>query len=120
MVRKRFAGSARGSRKHVPRFILAPCVEDELWAIWSYIAKDNPDAATNVVDSAYKTFATLATDPALGRSRKFRNPRLKGIRSWQVSGFNNYLIFYRPVLEGIQVLHVFHGARDIEALLGKK
>jgi len=82
--------------------------------------KDNPDAATRVVESAYETFETLAITPTLGRPRKFRNLRLKGIRSWRVSGFNNYLIFYRSIPDGIQVLHVYHGARDIEALLDGK
>ncbi len=102
----------------MPRFIPAPCVEHELWGIWEFIAKDNPDAATRVVESAYETFKTLALNPALGRPRKFRNPRLKGIRSWHVAGFDNYLIFYRPIPEGIEVLHVYHGARDLEALFG--
>ena len=86
-----------------PKFILAPCVENDLWTIWEFIAKDNPAAATHLVESAYETFVTLAITPALGRSRKFRDPRLKGIRSWHISGFDNYLIFYRPVPEGIQV-----------------
>ena len=62
----------------------------------------------------------LAANPGLGRLRKFRNPRLKGVRSWLVSGFDNYLIFYRAVPGGIEVLHVYHGARDIEALFGEK
>ncbi len=102
-----------------PRFILAPCVENELWAIWEFIARDNPDAATHVVESAYETFVTLASSPGLGRARKFRDPRLKGIRSWRIAGFDNYLICYRPVPEGIQVFHVYHGARDIESLFGE-
>jgi plasmid stabilization system protein ParE len=38
------------------------------------------------------------------------------VRSWRVSGFRNYLIFYRIVPEGVQVLHVYHGARDLDAL----
>ncbi|MBU6410717.1 MAG: type II toxin-antitoxin system RelE/ParE family toxin [Verrucomicrobia bacterium] len=101
-------------------FFLAPCVEDELWAIWEYIARDNPDAATRVVEAAYETFMALATNPGLGRQRKFRDPRLKGVRSWLVSGFDNYLIFHRAVPGGIEVLHVYHGARDIEKLFGEK
>lgn len=98
--------------------ILAPCVEEELWVIWEYIARDNPNAATRVVEAAYETFKTLAANPTLGRVRKFRNPKLKGVRSWLVSGFDNYVIFYRATDPGIEVLHVYHGARNIEALFG--
>jgi toxin ParE1/3/4 len=104
----------------VAEFILAPWVENELWAIWNFIAQDNPGAATRVIEAAYETFRSLASTPGLGRPRKFRDPRLKGVRSWHVSGFNNYLVFYRPTSNGIQVLHVYHGARDIDALFGGK
>jgi toxin ParE1/3/4 len=104
----------------VPKFILAPCIEDELWAILQFIAQDNPHAATRVIDAAHETFKNLAATPGLGRPHKFRNPQLKAVRSWRVSGFDNYLIFYRPIPDGVQVLHVYHGARDIEALFGEK
>jgi len=114
------AAFANGSRKRVAEFILASGVEDELWAIWEHIADDNPDAATRVIESVYETFKTLAATPGLDRLRKFRNPRLKGVRSWLVSGFGNYLIFYRAIPEGIEVLHVYHGARDFESLFGGK
>jgi len=104
----------------VAEFTLASGVEDELWAIWEHIADDNPDAATQVVEAACETCKALAANPGLGRLRKFRNPRLKGVRSWRVSGFDNYLIFYRAIPDGIEVLHVYHGARDIEALFDEK
>ena len=120
MVKPRSAGCANGSRKRVAEFILAAGVEDELWVIWKHIANDNPAAATRVVEAAYETFQTLAATPGLGRLRKFRNLRLKGVRSWLVSGFGNYVIFYRAVPEGIEVLHIYHGARDIESLFGEK
>ena len=104
----------------MPKLILDPCVEEELWGIWHSIAQDNPDAATRVIDAAYETFQTLAANPGLGRLRRFRNPRLRDVRSWRISGFENYLIFYRAIADGIQLNHVYHGARDIEALLGEK
>ena len=118
MVKPCSAGFANESRKRVAEFILASGVEEELWAIWEHIAGDNPAAATQVVEAAYETFKTLAATPGLGRERKFCNPRLQGIRSWLVSGFDSYLIFYRSTAKGIEVLHVYHGARDIEALFG--
>ena len=97
---------------------LDPCVEDELWGVWKYIAKHNPEAATRVVEAAYETFESLATTPGLGTLRRFRNSRIQGVRYWRVSGFDNYLIFYRCITGGVQILHVYHGARDIEALFG--
>ena len=42
------------------------------------------------------------------------------MRSWAVSGFENYLIFYRPQSEGIEVVRFVHGARDIPSLLDEE
>ena len=82
--------------------------------------RDNPAAATRVVEAAYETFEMLAANPGIGKLRRFRSPRLRDIRSWRVTGFENYLIFYRRVADGIEVNHIYHGARDIEALFGEK
>ena len=100
-------------------FVVDPIVEDELWEIWRYIARGNPDAATRVCEAAYRTFGKLAASPGLGRLRRFSNPRLRGIRSFRVTGYDNYLIFYRSIPDGIQVLHVYHGAPDLESLFGE-
>ncbi|HWD21428.1 MAG TPA: type II toxin-antitoxin system RelE/ParE family toxin [Verrucomicrobiae bacterium] len=104
----------------MPEYILDPCVEDELWGIWNFIAQDNPDAATRVIEAAYDTFKMLAANPGLGKPLQFRNPRLRDVRSWHIKGFKNYLIFYRAMAGGIQVNHVYHGARDFKALFGEK
>ncbi len=64
----------------MPRFILDPCVEDELWGIWSFIAQDNPDAATRVIEAAHETFKTLALNPGIGKPRRFRSPKLRDVR----------------------------------------
>lgn len=101
------------------KYILDPCVEAELRSIWDYIAQDNPQAATAVVEAAFETFRILTESPHIGVARKFRNPKLRGIRSMPVTGFPNYLVFYRVAADMLQVHHVYHGARDLNALLGE-
>ena len=98
-------------------FVLSPFVEGELLAIWEFIARDNADAAGRVVDAAFQTFEALAATPEMGVKRKFKNPRLSDVRFFPVSGFENYLIFYRPMADGVQVLRVLHGKRDVQTLL---
>jgi len=56
----------------------------------------------------------------MGKTREVRNPRLSGLRQWRVKGFESYLIFYRPIPEGIEVLRVLHGARDIDRILDEE
>lgn len=104
----------------MPKCILDPGVEDQLWGIWQFIAEDDSDAATRVIEAAYETFKTLAANPGIGRPRRFKNARLRDVRSWRVSRYENYLVFYRGIPGGIPVVHVYHSARDIERLFGEK
>ena len=98
--------------------ILSEWVEPELADIWATIFADHPDAADRFLESAQRTFALLATNPRMGRARVFQAGRLRGLRSFRVDGFTNYLIFYQPSPKGIHVFYVYHGARDLEALFG--
>jgi hypothetical protein len=36
------------------------------------------------------------------------------LRSFPVKGFENYLIFYGPISDGIEVFHIIHGAWDLD------
>jgi toxin ParE1/3/4 len=96
------------------RLILSEFVEPELAAIWDYIAIDNLDAADKFLEAAQSTFQELARMPGMGRNRTFPQARLHNLRSFRIHGFENYLIFYKPIQDGAEVFHVIHGARDLE------
>lgn len=98
----------------MPRFILSEFVEPELSAIWDYIGLDNLEAADRFLDAAHLTFQELARMPGMGRTRNFPQTRLNNLRSFRIKDFKNYLIFYSPIEDGIEVFHVLHGARDLE------
>jgi toxin ParE1/3/4 len=98
----------------MPRFVFSEFVEPELDTIWEYIAFDNLDAADRFLEAALETFRELARTPGLGRKRSFPQARLRGLRSFRVKGFENYLIFYGPISDGIEVFHIVHGARDLD------
>jgi toxin ParE1/3/4 len=44
-----------------------------------------------------------------------RTAPVPGLRLWRIKGFEKYRIFYRPKGQGIEVVRVLHGHRDIEA-----
>ena len=46
--------------------------------------------------------------------------RLKGLRRVPVKGFENYLLFYLPRENGIDVIRVLHTARDIDNLFAQE
>jgi toxin ParE1/3/4 len=63
----------------------------------------------------YDTADELAPTPGIGRLREFEVQQLRELRSFPVDGFRNFLLFYIPTAEGIQVLRILHGARDLES-----
>ena len=84
--------------------------QHDLNKIWDRIAEDDRAAAERFAGDIRQKCRLLADNPRLGRARDELRP---GLRSFPVGRF---LIFYRPLHDGIQVLRVVHGARNIEAL----
>lgn len=75
------------------------------------------ETAQRFLDATQSTFETLAMRPKLGALCVFQSPALRCIRRWPVKGFENWLIFYLPRRDGVEIVHVIHGARDMESLL---
>jgi toxin ParE1/3/4 len=98
----------------VAKFILSEQAMTDVDIIHAYICADNPEAADRVEEAVFHGFNLLARNPALGRTRQFR--RHENIRSWVVTGFTSYLIFYRELNDGsgVEILRVLHGARNLE------
>jgi len=94
----------------MPEILRRPEAEADLDEIWLYIAQDDPNAADRFMDRIEERCHLLAENPRIGRSR----PGLaSGLRSFPVG---NYLIFYVPIENGIEIVRVVSGSRDIEAL----
>jgi toxin ParE1/3/4 len=100
----------------VGRFFLSREALDDLDLIRAYIAQDNPEAAERVLEAAYRICKVLAEHPEIGRLRTFSIKELAGIRSFVISDFPNYIIFYRAQADGVQIIRVLHGARNLDEL----
>ena len=75
-----------------------------------------PDPAERFVIALEETLQLLVVNPELGPARRFARSELAGVRSFPVKGFGKHLIFYRPTEQGIEILRVLHGARDLGAI----
>ena len=82
----------------------------DLVQIWRYIANDNEPAADRFIDLITQRFELLGENPYAGRSRDELRP---GYRSFPVG---QYLVFYRLSESRVEIMHILHGKRDIEAL----
>ncbi len=102
------------------RIVRRDLVREDLISHFVYIAQDNLDAADRFLEHTESAFLRLADLPFIGASRMDDFPFLPDLRTWPVPGFENYLIFYRPIDEGIEVFRVLHGARDLGMALGEE
>jgi toxin ParE1/3/4 len=80
--------------------------------IFLYIAEHNPRAAEKLLRTFDQKLQLLSEMPGIGRAR----PEFgKGVRSYPIG---DYLIFYRPLTDGIEFLRVLHGSRDLRRIFG--
>ncbi len=95
----------------MPRIQRSPQAEEDLLGIWAYIAEDNLNAADAQLRTIEQKLRLLANSPLLGEEQR----DLPGAPRRFVVG--SYLIFYRPLTDGIELARIFHGARRYEDLL---
>ncbi|MGJ4925981.1 type II toxin-antitoxin system RelE/ParE family toxin [Bradyrhizobium sp. HKCCYLS2038] len=87
--------------------LLRPQAREDALEIWQYIAADNETAANALLHRFDRAIRTLADNPLAGRER----PELgRDIRSFPVG---NYILFYIPTTNAIEVVRILHAARDI-------
>jgi toxin ParE1/3/4 len=97
-----------------PRIVFSAEARADLLELESYIAeRDGSPRAELILERIDRTIQTLASMPGLGRPRPFLRPgRL-------VFPSPPWLILYLPLLEGIQVIRVVDGRRDLPAILDR-
>jgi toxin ParE1/3/4 len=87
---------------------VAAAAEEDLRNIWAYVAEHNTEAANKLIKEIISKFAILRDYPNVGREQ---SRLLVNLRSFVVK---NYFIFYQPFEDGIEILRVLHGSRNIE------
>ena len=94
--------------------------EDFTWqALW-YVRQAGDEVARRFEKAVDSTLRLLCAQPGLGRARRFRHPKLQGLRSFAVERpFQRLLIFYRSDGETLQAVRLMHGARDLPRRLAE-
>jgi toxin ParE1/3/4 len=86
---------------------IAPRAQRDQDEIWSYMADDSPASADGLIELFHEKFLLLSSQPLMGEVW----PQLThDLRSFCVG---NYVVFYRPAKDDIEVVRVLHAARDI-------
>ena len=76
--------------------------------IWSYIAAESVLAANRLMDRIGDVFEMLTDNPFAGRQRSELRTSLRSFAA------GNYVIFYLPLADGVEVVRVMHGRQDID------
>jgi toxin ParE1/3/4 len=85
---------------------ISPRAKQDLDEIWDYIARDNSAAADRMMALFEQKFLLLSSQPLIGESCD----RLQtGLRSFCIG---NYVVFYLPMKDSLEVARVIHAARD--------
>ncbi len=92
------------------RLRLSSQVRRDLEEIEEYISRDNPDAAARLISMIQEKCRILLEQPGIGRNR---SDLLSNLRGFPVG---SYVVFYLPTEDGIEVIRILHGARDIQQL----
>jgi len=83
--------------------------ERDLEEIWDYLASRRVQLADQFLDRVESVTLLLADQPGMGHRCDHLIPGLRAQRLLR----SPYVIYYRPEADGITIVRILHGARDI-------
>jgi plasmid stabilization system protein ParE len=97
------------------RIVLRPAARrDIILQVGYYIDEPAYDAAERFPLAIEAAFRRIQEQPGMGSPRFLENPKLQGLRSWPVPGFEDIRIYYLLPQPGlIRVIRILHGKRDL-------
>ena len=85
----------------------------DLGDIGDYIANDSPESAARFVEGLQEHCMLVAARPLIGRVRNEVRPGLRSVL------YGRYLIFYRSIQDGAEIVRVIHSARDVRRAIAE-
>ena len=92
------------------RYVISAPAKQDLKDIKKFIDRNNPAAAAGFIEKFRRVCKLLAEFPEMGSICENFAPSLRGFP------LESYIIFYRPIENGINVERIVSGYRDLEAI----
>lgn len=92
--------------------VLSKRAETDIDEIWTYIARNNRQAADQQIDRIYDRFEILIDQPDYGESVGYLTAGL-----WRTR-VGNYVIYYEIETNEILIRRILHAARDVQKFFG--
>ncbi|HZW29832.1 MAG TPA: type II toxin-antitoxin system RelE/ParE family toxin [Isosphaeraceae bacterium] len=94
----------------MPRILRTKQAELDLVEILFFLRSRSPNLADRFESDFEEKCRLLAEFPLMGRDRSELAPELRS------SLVKPYVVFYRPLADGIEIIRVIHGSRDLSGL----
>jgi len=91
----------------MPRILRTRQSREDYVSIEDYIAQSSPQNAAMIIRLFDERLQMLASNNLMGRPRPELAPNL---RSWNV---HRFVLFYRPIDDGVILIRVLHASMDI-------
>jgi toxin ParE1/3/4 len=105
----------------MPRYTLRARAWRDISQVADYLEEQaGIEVAARFLTNVRAAAQHLAEMPLMGSVYGFQRPSLKRLRRWPVRGFESWLIFYLPTRDGVDIVRVIHGSRDIASVLGER
>lgn len=102
----------------IPNLSIKPKAVVDIVDHATYLADEvDMELCLRFMEAADSSFALLATEPEMGWHPRIRHASLKGVRMWRISGFEDMLVFYRPQPNGVDILRIVNGKRNLRKFL---
>lgn len=88
-------------------YLLTQRARRDILDIWEYIASDDEAAADRFIERLIERFQLLGENPRIGRPRPDLRPHYRSVP------VGSYVVLYDLFGDGVRVLHVVHGSRDL-------
>ncbi|MBT5705864.1 MAG: type II toxin-antitoxin system RelE/ParE family toxin [Verrucomicrobia bacterium] len=86
--------------------------------ITRYLVEADLQLGLDFLKTLRDSYERLRTFPEMGQLRFRTRPRIATLRMLVLpKPFQNYLIIYRPLEDGVHILRVFHGAQNIDRIV---
>jgi len=97
------------------RLVRKPQAWRDIVEIGEYLGEADLTAADRFLDALERTAQTLLRSPRIGNLRI--SEQFGVIRLHPITGFENYLIFYKETADELTLIRIIHTARDYTRFL---
>lgn len=101
--------------------VIRPAAKDDILRQFRYyLLEDALDTAMRFVEAVDESIAAICMMPNAGAPKLLRNSTLEGLRFRAVKGFEDILIFYIVQADGVKIVRILHGRRDLQKVLERE